>query len=248
MQNIKMKKNPINNNVKLSVVIPCYNEKFTIEKIISKISKLQINIEIIVVDDYSTDGSREIIKKIKNRLIKKKIFHKKNYGKGYAIKSSVKFIKGDFIIIQDADLEYSPKDYKNLLRPVLDGRCEVVYGSRVLGKSRYKLNNFISVFRIFANHLLTIVSNVINRQNLTDAHTCYKLFKTSIFKKINLKEKGFSFCPEVTTKISNMNISIIEVPISYNGRDYKEGKKIKFKDAVEAIITLVKYKFIKKLI
>ena len=195
------------------------------------------------MDDYSTDGSREIIKKIKNRLIKKKIFHKKNYGKGYAIKSSVKFIKGDFIIIQDADLEYSPKDYKNLLRPVLDGRCEVVYGSRVLGKSRYKLNNFISVFRIFANHLLTIVSNVINRQNLTDAHTCYKLFKTSIFKKINLKEKGFSFCPEITTKISKLNLKIAEIKISYKGRRYEDGKKISLLDGFIAIKALFKYKF-----
>jgi len=231
----------------LTIIIPVYNEINTIEKILDKIDKVDfISKEIILVDDASTDGTKTLIEKKLKKKVKKVIFHKNNMGKGAAIKSAQSYIGGDYVIIQDADLEYNPKDYKNLLKPILDENFDVVYGSRVLGKNRYKLKNFISIFRIFANHILTITSNIINNQNLTDAHTCYKVFKTNIFKNIKLEEKGFSFCPEVTTKISNMNISIIEVPISYNGRDYKSGKKIKFSDAFKALMTLIKYKFFKK--
>ena len=231
----------------LTIIIPVFNEINTIEKILNQIEQVDfIPKEIILVDDSSTDGTKSLIENHLANKVTKVIYHKNNKGKGSAIKSAQKFIKGDYVIIQDADLEYNPNDYYSLLKPIIDGKYNVVYGSRVLGKNRYKLKNFTSIFRIFANHLLTLFSNFFNNQNLTDAHTCYKVFKAEIFKKINLEENGFSFCPEVTTKISNMNLNILEIPISYNGRDYKNGKKIKFFDAIEALITLIKYKYLKK--
>ena len=227
----------------ITVIIPCYNEVKTINIIIDKVYKQKLKKQIIVVDDYSTDGTRKILKKKLRKKIDKIILHNKNYGKGAAINSAKKFIKGNIIIIQDADLEYSPKDFNKLIKPIMDKKYNVVYGSRVLGKNRYFENEFSSIFRVFANHILTIISNILNNQNLTDAHTCYKVFDTKIFKKIKLKEKGFSFCPEVTTKISLLNEKIKEVPISYKGRDYSEGKKINFKDGFIALKTLLKYRF-----
>lgn len=227
----------------ITVIIPCYNEVKTINIIIDKVYKQKLKKQIIVVDDFSTDGTREILKKKLKKKIDKIIFHNRNYGKGAAINSAKKFVKGNIIIIQDADLEYSPKDFNKLIKPIMDKKYNVVYGSRVLGKNRYFENEFSSIFRVFANHILTIISNILNNQNLTDAHTCYKVFDTKIFKKIKLKEKGFSFCPEVTTKISLLNEKIKEVPISYKGRDYSEGKKINFKDGFIALKTLLKYRF-----
>jgi glycosyltransferase involved in cell wall biosynthesis len=229
-------------NNKLSIIIPVYNEKNTIEKLLNKIHKLRnIKKEIIVVDDASNDGSVNILKKNKNK-INKLIYHKKNLGKGAAIKSAQKFVKGNVVIIQDADLEYDPADYYKLLHFINKG-YKVVYGSRVLGKNRYLLKNFSSVIRIFFNHILTIISNFLNNQRLTDAHTCYKMFKSDIFSKIMLEEKDFSFCPEITTKIGLLKIKIKEVPIKYSGRNYNEGKKIRLIDGVKAIITLFKYRF-----
>ena len=229
---------------KLSIIIPVYNEKKTIKKILTKINKLnRIKKEIIIVDDASNDGSLELIKENK-KLFSKLIIHKRNKGKGAAIKSSRKFITGDLVIIQDADLEYNPKDYQKLLNCIKNG-YNVVYGSRVMGQKRYFLKNFSSFMRIFYNHILTIISNILNNQSLTDAHTCYKMFKSNIFLKIKLVENDFSFCPEITTKLGNKKINIIEVPISYKGRDYDSGKKIKLIDGIKAIITLVKYRFFK---
>lgn len=231
-------------NNKLSIIIPVYNEKNTIEELLNKIYLLKdIKKEIIVVDDASNDGSINILKKNKNKITKL-IYHKKNLGKGAAIRSAQKFVKGDVVIIQDADLEYDPQDYYKLLRFVNKG-YKVVYGSRVLGKNRYLLKNFSSITRIFFNHILTIISNLLNNQRLTDAHTCYKMFTSDVFLRIRLKENDFSFCPEITTKIGLKKIKIKEVPINYSGRNYDDGKKIRLIDGIKAIATLIKYRFLK---
>ena len=219
------------------------------KKYINKIIyKLNINInfkkQIIVVDDYSNDGTRKIIKKNKN--ISKVILHKKNMGKGAAIKSAIPHITGNIVAIQDADLEYDPRDLNKLIKTMLLNNIKVIYGSRVLKKKRYNNNSFLSNYRVFGNHVLTLISNFINSQKLTDAHTCYKIFRKDIFLKLNLKENDFAFCPEVNTKISLMNEKIKEFPISYKGRTIKEGKKIKFSDAIRALITILKYKYFNK--
>jgi glycosyltransferase involved in cell wall biosynthesis len=231
--------------MKLSIIIPVYNEKKTIIKILKRINKVNISKQIIIIDDFSNDGTRKIIQEIKQKNVKK-IFHNKNLGKGAAIKSAKKskLVTGDIIIIQDADLEYFPEDYKKLIRPIVKKNFKVVYGSRVLNKKRYSLKNFSSIFRIFANHVLTIFSNIINQQYLTDAHTCYKVFNYKTFYSINLKENGFSFCPEITTKLSNKKVTIKEIPVRYKGRNFKEGKKIKFSDGIDALLTIIKYKII----
>ncbi len=231
--------------MKLSVIVPVYNEQNTVEKIIKKIKTLKkINKQIIIVDDGSSDNTKDILKRKLLKNVDKIIFHKNNFGKGAAIRSGQKFIKGDVVIIQDADLEYDPKDYYRLLKPFRNKRVKVVYGSRVLKKKKYKLTeNFWVNFRVFANQVLTMYSNILNSQNLTDAHTCYKVFRADLFRSIKLQENDFAFCPEVTTKISNQKIEILEVPISYTGRTYKEGKKINLIDGIKALAVIIKYKF-----
>jgi len=234
--------------IKLSIIVPCFNEKKTLISIIDRVLLSLSNnnfksYEILIVDDGSTDGTTEMIKEIfstKNNF--KTFFHHKNLGKGAAIKTAKNFLSGDIIIIQDADLEYDPDDYKNLLKPIIDGDFKVVYGSRVLNQKRYNTSVFNSKIRILGNHFLTIVSNFLNKQNLTDAHTCYKVFHREVFDLITLEENDFAFCPEVTSKISNLGFEIYEVPISYNGRSYQEGKKIKTTDALKALKTLIKYR------
>ena len=230
----------------LTIIIPLYNEKNTILKILDKIRDLNIEKQIIVVDDYSNDGSRDIILKYQDK-IDNLILHDKNLGKGAAIRSAQKYIEGKFIIIQDADLEYDPYDYFSLLEYIQINKLKVLYGSRVLEhNNREKIQNFSHKFRVFANYVLTKINNIINNQNLTDAHTCYKLFESELFKSIDLNENGFAFCPEITTKISLLNYNIHEVPINYIGTNYKDGKKIKFRDGIEAILALLKYRFFKK--
>lgn len=234
--------------IKISIIIPCYNEKNTLIKIINKII-LSLNnhnfksYEILIVDDGSSDGTTEIIKdnySIKNNF--KTFFHDKNLGKGAAIKTAKNNLSGDIIIIQDADLEYDPNDYNKLIGPILNGDFKVVYGSRVLNQTRYGSTGFSSKVRIFGNHVLTIISNFLNNQKLTDAHTCYKAFNRKIFDLIELEENDFAFCPEVTSKVANLGLEIHEVPINYNGRNYEEGKKIKTIDAFRALKTLIKYR------
>lgn len=228
--------------MKLSIIIPVYNEIKTIKKLLLKVVNQQIkDIQIIVVDDFSTDGTREVIKNDLYQYIDKIIYHEKNMGKGAAIRSAQKFVNGDIVIIQDADLEYDPEDYKKLIDPIINKRTSVVYGSRVLNTKRYNSKNFISLYRIFFNHMLTIFSNFVNRQNLTDAHTCYKVFESKIFKNIYLSENDFAFCPEITSKISKLKLNIIEIGISYNGRSVEEGKKIGIIDGFRAIFVLLKY-------
>lgn len=230
--------------MKLSIIIPVYNEQNTILQILEKIDKVNfIKKEIIIVDDCSNDNTINHLKKLPKQDYKI-FYHNVNLGKGAAIRTGKKFITGDIVIIQDADLEYDPQDYKLLVEPIVSGKEKVVYGSRVLHKRRYSLKNFSSVYRIFFNHLLTIFSNLMNNQNLTDAHTCYKTFSTELFNSIDLKENGFSFCPEVTTKIGKKKIRIKEVPIEYYGRSYKEGKKINILDGFRALFTIIKYRFL----
>ena len=220
-----------------------YNESKTIINLLKLIDNQKfIDKQIIIVDDCSEDNSFELVSNYSFNHPFKIIKHKKNSGKGAAIKSAQPYVQGDYVIIQDADLEYSPEDYKKLLYPIISGKSDVVYGSRVLNKKRYE-KNFISNFRIFGNHVLTLISNIINNQNLTDAHSCYKVFKSEIFKSIDLKHNDFSFCPEITTKISKMKKKITEVPISYSGRTIQQGKKIRLRDAFIAIYTLIKFRF-----
>ena len=227
----------------LSIVIPCYNEKSTIIKIIKKINKQKINKEIIIVDDASNDGTRELLKRINKRKYKinKILYNRKNSGKGASIRKAQKYVNGEYIIIQDADLEYDPQDYKKIIRKFnSDSRIMCVYGSRVIGNGkRIRPKKVFFIFTIFANKLLTQINNLLNNQNLTDAHTCYKAFRTSIFKKIKLERDGFDFCPEITSKISKMDVKIYEVPINYYARTYSDGKKIRLKDAFYALYTLI---------
>jgi len=225
----------------LSIIIPCFNEKNNIEKIIKKILQIKkIKKQIIVVDDKSTDGSVKKILKFKKRI--DKIFvHKKNKGKGACIKTAKKYIKGDIVIIQDADLEYYPSDYYKLIRPIINKKSKVVYGSRVLGKSKkqLKVNFYNPDIRVLGNYILTKISNFLNDQNLTDAHTCYKVFDAKLFKSLHLKENDFAFCPEITSLISKKKIKILELPIKYKGRSIEDGKKIRFLDAIKALKTLL---------
>jgi len=229
--------------IKLSIIIPVYNEIKTIEKLINKILKLNIKKQVIVVDDGSSDGTQLILKKFKNK-IDKLIVHNKNRGKGAAIKSAQKFVKGKYVGIQDADLEYNPKDLEKIVFEMEKKKYDIIYGSRVLNKSMFKnTQNFTHIIRIWGNIFLTKVSNFLNGQNLTDAHTCYKIMNSKIFKKIRLKEKGFAFCPEITTKLSLMNLNIKEFPINYSGRTYEQGKKITAFDGLDALFVLAKYRF-----
>ena len=230
---------------KLTFIIPVYNEIKTIEKLIKKILKLNIKKQIIIIDDGSNDGTERILRKYKN-LLDKLIIHKKNLGKGAAIKSGQKHVNGKYVAIQDADLEYDPNDLKKIINEMDKKNLKVMYGSRVLNKNTFQnTQNFTHILRIWGNIFLTIISNFFNSQKLTDAHTCYKVFNSRIFKKIKLKEKGFSFCPEITTKISLMNIDIEEFPINYNGRTYNQGKKITAFDGRDAIYVLLKYRYFK---
>tara|TARA_B100002052_G_scaffold141356_1_gene129502 strand:- start:3428 stop:4129 length:702 start_codon:yes stop_codon:yes gene_type:complete len=230
----------------ITIIVPVFNEEKTILKILDKIFNIKIKKQIIVVDDGSNDNTPKILLKNKKK-INKLIFHKKNSGKGSAIISAKKYITGKYVVIQDADLEYNPKDILKMYNFIKKKKLDVVYGSRVLNKNKFEnTKNFTHLIRIWGNVFLTNVSNIINNQKLTDAHTCYKMFKSSIFKKIFLSEKGFAFCPEITTKLSNIDLKIIEIPINYNGRTYFEGKKISSFDGIEALYCLIKYKFFTK--
>ena len=230
------------------IVVPCFNEIRTIKKIIQSLKKIKLNLKIILIDDGSNDGSKKVISKYLKKRIYKYIDLKKNHGKGYAINCSKKYIKkNSFVIIQDADLEYDPEDFYKLYNAFIKNKkTKIIYGSRFLDKKFSTLYNSFgkNLIRILGNKLLTYISNLINGQRLTDAHTCYKTFDSNIFKKIKLRERGFSFCPEINTKLSNLNISIKEIPIKYLSRSKKMGKKISFIDAFYAIKAIVLYKFI----
>ena len=233
-------------SLKLSIVIPCYNEKKTIEAILKKVIKSLndykfLNYEIIIVDDHSKDGTTELLKNLTFDEKIKTFFHESNLGKGAAIHTALKHITGDITIIQDADLEYDPFDYNKLLLPFFETNADVVYGSRFLGGGKYVRIHFF--WHYLANKILTFICNLFTNLNLTDMETGYKVFKTSVLKNISLQEKTFSFEPEVTIKLSKKKYKFYEVPITYNGRSYEEGKKIGLKDVFIALKTIILYSF-----
>ena len=225
--------------MKISIIIPCYNEESTIKEILRKVhAQSKFNKEIIVIDDFSSDNTREILKNEINVQIDKLLFNDKNYGKGYSIKKGINAASGDYILIQDADLEYDPSDYERLLKPLEKGVADVVYGSRFIGTSERRVLYF---WHTVGNKFLTLLSNMFSNLNLTDMEVCYKVFKSNVLKNIDLKENRFGFEPEITAKIAKKNIKIYEVGISYFGRKYSDGKKITWRDGFSAIRCIIKY-------
>jgi glycosyltransferase involved in cell wall biosynthesis len=226
--------------MKLSIIMPVYNEKHTSEEIIRRVSAVEgIEKELIIVDDFSTDGTRELLRKYQKNCNIKIIFHDKNMGKGMAIRTGLKKVTGDMVIIQDADLEYDPNDYLKLIKPIIEDGADVVYGSRSLSHK-----NKMSYLRYFiGGKMVTWWANLLYWCWLTDEPTCYKLFRSDILKSLRLKCKRFEFCPEVTAKIRKRGIKIVEVPISYQPRKMEEGKKIRWKDGLQALWTLLRYRF-----
>jgi len=230
--------------MKLSIIIPVFNEVNTIAVIIQKVQSADYDKEIIVVDDASTDGTKDVLQKLSQQPKIKIFYHERNRGKGAAIRTAIKNITGNITIIQDADLEYDPVDYTILLKPIIDGRADVVYGSRFQGGP----HRVLFFWHYLGNKFLTLFSNMMTNLNLTDMETGYKAFKSNVIKNISLSSDRFGFEPEVTAKIAhNNNYKIYEVPISYSGRDYSEGKKIDWKDGVAAIYFILKYNIQAKL-
>lgn len=229
--------------MKLSIIIPCYNEFDTIENIISAVRESPIDDkEIIVVDDFSSDGTQDILKdKIENH-VDVIVYHEKNLGKGAAIRTGMKFVSGDIILIQDADLEYNPQEYGRLVKPIVDGKADVIYGSRFVGGDAHRVLYF---WHYIGNKLLTIFSNMFTDLNLSDMETCYKVFRREVIQQISIEEDRFGFEPEITAKVARLNCRIYEVGISYTGRTYSEGKKIGWRDGIRAVWCILKYNLLR---
>ncbi len=222
--------------MKLSILIPVYNERATILEILKRVQAVPFEKEIIAVDDGSTDGTRELLAQVQGVTV---IYHERNQGKGAAIQTALQRATGDIIVIQDADLEYDPRDYKQLVEPIVEERAKVVYGSRFLGP---RMAMFF--WHMIANKILTLITNILYDAILSDMETGYKAFRADVIKGIRLRSRRFDFEPEVTAKILKRHIRIFEVPISYYGREYSEGKKIGLKDGFVAVWTLLKYRFV----
>ncbi len=226
----------------LSVIIPCYNEVQTIEKVIDRVESVGLANEIILVDDGSTDGTRDLLASIEaeNRPHIRVIYHERNQGKGAALVTGFRAASSDVILIQDADFEYDPREYPILLKPLEEGIAKVVYGSRFLGGPRKAMN----FWNMVANRILTLVTNILYNAILSDMETCYKVFLAEVVKDMKIDAKRFEFEPEITARVLKQGIRIYEVPISYNGREWSEGKKLKWTDGPIALWTLIKYRFV----
>jgi glycosyltransferase involved in cell wall biosynthesis len=225
--------------VKLSVVIPCYNERLTIDSIVAAIRAGPIKtVEIVIVDDYSTDGTRELLQQKPPGWVDRILFHDKNRGKGAALRSGFACVTGDFVIVQDADLEYDPREYPLLLAPLLEDRADVVLGSRFLSGRPHRVVYF---WHMVGNRLLTLLSNMFTNLNLTDMESCYKVFRRELLASITIEEDRFGFEPEIVAKIAHAKARIYEVGISYYGRTYEQGKKIGWRDGFAAIYAILKY-------
>jgi glycosyltransferase involved in cell wall biosynthesis len=225
--------------MKLSVVMPVYNERRTLRQIVEDVLAVHLEIELLCVDDGSEDGSREILQQLAEQHPQIKVFlQPRNLGKGAALRRGIQEASGDFVLIQDADLEYSPGDYGDLLGPLLQGKADVVYGTRFMGSGPHRVLYF---WHSVGNRVLTLISNMLTNLNMTDMETCYKVFRREVIQSIRLEEDRFGFEPEVTVKIAKRNLRVYEVGISYAGRTYEEGKKIVWRDGLWALWCLLKY-------
>jgi glycosyltransferase involved in cell wall biosynthesis len=221
----------------ISVVIPVYNEVKTIKEVVKRVQSVDLEKEIIIVDDASTDGTREVLQTLTQEHNVKVFFHTLNQGKGAALRTAFKEVQGEIVIIQDADLEYDPFEYSKLIRPIMEGKADAVYGSRFLGGP----HRVLLFWHYVGNKILTLFSNMFTNLNLTDMETCYKVFKSSLLKDFTIVSNRFGVEPEITTKLARLKCRIYEVDISYSGRDYTEGKKINWKDGIAAFYWILKF-------
>jgi glycosyltransferase involved in cell wall biosynthesis len=239
---LPVRRGRVSETLKLSVVMPVYNERETILQVIAAVLRVDLEKELIVVDDGSSDGTRELLATISDPAVRV-ILHDRNQGKGAALRTGFAAANGDVVLIQDADLEYDPQDYHRLLRPILEGKADVVYGSRFVGGEQHRALFF---WHMLGNKLLTLLSNMMTDLNLTDMETCYKVFRREVLQQITIEENRFGFEPEITAKIAKLRVRIYEVGISYAGRTYRDGKKIGWKDGFSALRCIFKYTLLRR--